>query len=44
MRSPDLRAMALLLRLKEKNAHSIFGAIADELAKEGVELIEATRG
>src|SRR5687768_1187418 len=39
---PDLRAMGLLLRLKEKNAHSIFGAIADELNKEGVELIEAT--
>jgi DUF1009 family protein len=39
---PDLRAMSLLLRLKEKNAHSIFGAIAGELQKEGVELIEAT--
>src|ERR1043166_4453308 len=39
---PDLRAMALLLRLKEKNAHTIFGAIADELKKDGVELIEAT--
>jgi hypothetical protein len=39
---PDLRAMALLLRLKEKNAHTIFGAIAEELRKEGVELVEAT--
>ncbi|MEW6306329.1 MAG: UDP-2,3-diacylglucosamine diphosphatase LpxI [Verrucomicrobiota bacterium] len=39
---PDLRAMGMLLRLKEKNAHTIFGAIADELAKDGVELIEAT--
>ncbi len=39
---PDLRAMSLLLRLKEKNAHTIFGAIADELHKEGVELVEAT--
>lgn len=39
---PDLRAMALLLKLKEKNAHTIFGAIADELKKENVELIEAT--
>jgi UDP-2,3-diacylglucosamine hydrolase len=39
---PDLRAMGLLLRLKEKNAHTLFGAIADELKKEGVELIEAT--
>ena len=39
---PDFRAMALLFKLKEKNAHTIFGAIADELKKEGVELIEAT--
>jgi len=39
---PDLRAMGLLFRLKEKNAHTIFGAIADELKKDGVDLIEAT--
>ncbi len=39
---PDLRAVGVLLRLKEKNAHSIFGAIANELKKDGVELIEAT--
>src|SRR2546426_2783141 len=39
---PDLRAMGMLLRLKEKNAYTIFGAIADELNKDGVELIEAT--
>ena len=39
---PDLRAMGLLFKLKERNAHTIFGAIADELKKEGVELIEAT--
>lgn len=39
---PDLRAMALLLRLKEKNAHTIFGGIADELKKDGIELIHAT--
>ena len=39
---PDLRAMAALLRLKEKNAHTIFGAIANELKKDGVELIDAT--
>jgi DUF1009 family protein len=38
---PDLRAMAVLLRLKEKNAHTIFGAIAAELQKDGVALIEA---
>jgi DUF1009 family protein len=39
---PDLRAMSLLLRLKEKNAHTIFGAVADELKKEGVTLLEGT--
>jgi DUF1009 family protein len=38
---PDLRAMGLLLRLKEKNAHTIFGGIADELKKDGVELTDA---
>lgn len=38
---PDLRAMGVLLRLKEKNAHTIFRAIADELHKDGVELIDA---
>lgn len=37
---PDLRALALLMKLKEKNAHSIFGAIANELKKDGIELIE----
>lgn len=39
---PDVKAMLLLWRLKEKNAHTIFGGIADELAKGGVTLIEAT--
>ncbi len=39
---PDLRGLSVLLRLKEKNAHTIFGAIADELKKEGIELIPAT--
>lgn len=39
---PDFRAVTLLLRLKEKNAHTIFGAIAEELKQDGVELIEAT--
>jgi len=39
---PDMRAMMLLLKLKEKNAHTVFGAIADELKREGTELIEAT--
>ncbi|MFM2081951.1 MAG: hypothetical protein RL380_642 [Verrucomicrobiota bacterium] len=39
---PDIRAMTMMLRLKEKNAHTIFAAIANELKKDGVELIEAT--
>ena len=39
---PDLRAMGMLMRMKEKNAHTLFGAVADELQKDGVELIEAT--
>lgn len=39
---PDFRAMALLVKLKERNAHTIFGAIADELQRDGVQLIEAT--
>ena len=40
---PDLRGMSLLFRLKEKNAHTIFGAIAEELRKDGVTLIEPLR-
>jgi DUF1009 family protein len=39
---PDLRAMGVFMRLKEKNAHTIFGAVADELKKDGVELIDPT--
>ncbi|MBI1840945.1 MAG: LpxI family protein [Verrucomicrobia bacterium] len=39
---PDFRAMKLLFGLKEKNAHSIFGGIGEELAKDGVRLVEAT--
>lgn len=38
----DLRATGVLMRLKERNAHTVFGAIADELKKDGVELVEAT--
>jgi DUF1009 family protein len=39
---PDLRAMGILFKLKEKNAHTLFGAVADELKKDGVELVDAT--
>jgi UDP-2,3-diacylglucosamine hydrolase len=38
---PDLRAAALLFRLKEKNAHTIFGGIGDELKRDGIHLISA---
>jgi UDP-2,3-diacylglucosamine hydrolase len=40
---PDLRVISAVLRLKEKNAHTLFGAFADELKKDGIELIEPTR-
>lgn len=39
---PDVRTMMLLARLKQKNAESIFGAIAEELAKDGITLLPAT--
>ena len=39
---PDLKALLLLGKLKERNAESIFAAIADELAKAAVELLSAT--
>jgi UDP-2,3-diacylglucosamine hydrolase len=38
----DLRGAAMLFRLKEKNAHTIFGGIALELEKDGIKLVEAT--
>lgn len=39
---PDFRTLKMLARLKTRNAESIFGAIADEMAGEGIELILAT--
>ncbi len=39
---PDLRALLLLGRLRERNAESLFGAVAEELAGVGVELLPAT--
>jgi DUF1009 family protein len=39
---PDWKALLLLARLKRRNAETIFAAIADELAKCGVELLPAT--
>ena len=39
---PDLKALMLLGKLKQRNAQSIFAAIADELAKVEVDLLPAT--
>jgi UDP-2,3-diacylglucosamine hydrolase len=39
---PDLKALLLLGKLKERNAESIFAAIADELARIDVNLLPAT--
>jgi len=39
---PDIKALLLLGKLKERNAESIFGAIADSMQEAGVELIAAT--
>jgi len=39
---PDWKALVLLGKLKQRNAESIFAAIADELAKIDVELLPAT--
>ena len=39
---PDWKALLLLGKLKQRNAASIFAAIADELAKIDVELLPAT--
>ncbi|MFZ4774964.1 MAG: LpxI family protein [Terrimicrobiaceae bacterium] len=39
---PDLRALVLLARLKERNAETLFGAVASELAAAGIELLPAT--
>ena len=39
---PDLRALMILARVKERNAETLFGAVADELAKEGMHVLPAT--
>jgi DUF1009 family protein len=39
---PDMRTLIMLAKLKERNAESIFGAIANELAKDGITLLPAT--
>jgi DUF1009 family protein len=39
---PDVKALLLMAKLKQRNAESIFTAIADELAKAEIELLSAT--
>ena len=39
---PDWKALLVLAKLKQRNAESIFAAIADELAKIDVDLLPAT--
>lgn len=39
---PDFAALMLLVKLRERNAETLFGAVADALAKAGVELLPAT--
>jgi len=39
---PDWKALLVLAKLKQRNAESIFAAIADELAKVDVELLSVT--
>lgn len=39
---PDVKALLLLATIKERNAETLFGAIADALGKIGVELLPAT--
>ncbi len=38
---PDLKAMIILAKLKEKNAETIFGAVGEELANVGCTLLDA---
>ena len=39
---PDIRTVKMLAKLKEKNADTLFGAITEELAKDGIEVLKAT--
>lgn len=39
---PDVKALVVLAKLKQRNAESIFSAIADELGKAEVQLLSAT--
>src|ERR1044072_4790690 len=39
---PDLRMLKMLLRLPKRNTDALIGAVAGELASEGIELIDST--
>jgi UDP-2,3-diacylglucosamine hydrolase len=39
---PDLRVLMILARVRERNAETLFGAVADELSKEGITVLSAT--
>src|SRR2546425_2525794 len=39
---PDVRMLKMLLRLPRKNTDALIGAVANELASEGIELIDST--
>jgi UDP-2,3-diacylglucosamine hydrolase len=39
---PDLRVLMVLSTLKRRNAESLFGALGEELAKAGIQLLPAT--
>ena len=39
---PDVRMLRMLMRLPRRNTDALIGAVADELASEGIELIDST--
>src|SRR4029453_6514611 len=39
---PDARMLKLLLKLSRRNTTSLIGAVASELASEGIDLIDST--
>lgn len=39
---PDLRTLMLLAKVKKRNAETLFGALADNLANDGITIINAT--
>jgi DUF1009 family protein len=39
---PDFRVLTILSKLKRRNAETLFGAVGDELAKVGIQLLPAT--